>query len=49
VSNFHSLGKLNVKNEPPLNLYFGFSIVLVFSRLFFLHFLNYSPVIRVLV
>jgi len=28
-------GKLNVKTGPPLSLYFGFSILLVFSRLFF--------------
>jgi len=26
-------GKLNVKTGPPLNLYFGFCILLVFSRL----------------
>jgi len=39
------LGKLNVKTGPPLNLYFGFTIVLVFSKLFFLHFSNYFPVI----
>jgi len=29
------LGKLNVKTGLPLNLYFGFSILLVFSRLLF--------------
>jgi len=26
------LGKLNIKTGPPLNLYFGFNIILVFSR-----------------
>jgi len=31
-------GKLNVKTRPPLSLYFGFSIILVFSRLFFFAF-----------
>jgi len=29
-------GKLNVKTGLPLNLYFGYSILLVFSRLLFL-------------
>ena len=31
-------GKLNVKTEPPHNLYLGFSILLVVSRLFFFRF-----------
>jgi len=30
------LGKLNVKAALPLNLYFGFSILLVFGTLLFL-------------
>jgi len=30
---FDSAGQLNVKTRPPLSLYFGFSILLVFSRL----------------
>ena len=30
---FGSLGRLNVKTRPPLSLYSGFSILLVFSRL----------------
>ena len=41
-----SPGKLNVKTRPPLSLYFGFSIILFFSRLFFFfHFSEYFPVI----
>jgi len=28
-------GKLNVKTSPPLSIYFGLSIHLVFNRLFF--------------
>jgi len=38
-------GKLNIKTGLPLNLYFGFSILLVFSRLLFLCFSDYFPVI----
>jgi len=41
---FPPLDKLNVKTELHLNLYFGFSIVLVVSG-FFLKFSNYFPVI----
>jgi len=33
-----SPGKVNVKTRLPLNLYFGFSILLVFSTLLFLCF-----------
>jgi len=29
---FDSPGQLNVKTRPPLALYFGFSILLVFNR-----------------
>jgi len=38
-------GKLNVKTGRPLSLYFGFSILLVFSRLLFCVFPEYHPVI----
>jgi len=40
-----SPGKLNVKTGHPPNLYFGFGIVLVFSRLLFLRFSDYFSVI----
>jgi len=36
--------KLNVKAGFPLNLYFGFSILFVFSTLLFLCFSDYFPV-----
>jgi len=36
-------GKLNVKIGLPLNLYFDFSMLLVFSRLLFLCFSDYFP------